>query len=564
MKQPKVTICMPVFNGGHYFRAALESALAQDYENLEILVVNDGSTDGGETEYIALTYGDRIRYVWQQNRGVGGALNTAIDRMTGEYFAWLSHDDIHLPNKTSAQIAFLHRLGRPRACLFSDYELIGPEGDSITTVRLPVGRIRRNPRLPLFNGLINGCTILVPAEIMREFAPFDENRRCTQDYDFWNRVLTHHEFFHQPEVLVRYRVHPGQGTHTSQAVNEGDVLWQEMLDSRNEVERAQMFGSGRRYFSYLASFLENTPYKKAASYARSRAKESSQLTLVSVIIPFFNEIELTLRSARSVFMQTHENVELLLVNDGSTEDVSPLEELAAQDPRVRLLHQRNSGPGAARNAGLMYMRGDYVAFLDADDRFLPYKIERQLGQMQEHGALFSHTSYYVAFPGQMNGLGIWRSGKLGGNCYPQVIGSCSIAMPTVMLHRALVDEGFAFPIVARTGEDVIAWINLAQRCQLLGLDEPLSVVEWSHTSAALDIFKQIIMLGALVDALERDPAHRMHIEEIGKLRAALRSIARNWNKSSLMFDEVNNVDAMIREACQPVFNFKNEHGGRNL
>src|SRR5579872_6915564 len=119
-----VSICMPVFNGGQYFKIALDSALAQDYPDVEIIVVNDGSTDDGETEKIALEKRDRIHYIHQENRGVAGALNTAISNMTGEYFAWLSHDDIHLPHKTSSQIAFLARLGRPDACLFSDYDLI--------------------------------------------------------------------------------------------------------------------------------------------------------------------------------------------------------------------------------------------------------------------------------------------------------------------------------------------------------------------------------------------------------------------------------------------------------
>src|SRR4051794_3824327 len=132
MTAPRVTICMPVYNGGSYFKLALQSALAQDYGNLEIVVVNDGSTDAGGTEQIALSYGDRVRYFAQENRGVAGALNTALSQMTGEYFAWLSHDDLHLPHKTSSQIAFLRRLGRSRACLFSDYDLIGPGGELIS------------------------------------------------------------------------------------------------------------------------------------------------------------------------------------------------------------------------------------------------------------------------------------------------------------------------------------------------------------------------------------------------------------------------------------------------
>jgi glycosyltransferase involved in cell wall biosynthesis len=519
---------MPVFNGGHYFRYALDSALAQDYPNLEVLVVNDGSTDEGETERIAVAHADRIRYIRQENYGVAGALNTAIRHMSGEFFAWLSHDDLYLPHKTTAQLAYLDRLGRPFACLFSDYDLIGPRDEHIAAVRLPAERIRWNPRLALLNGLINGCTVLIPAAIMREFGPFDEALRCAQDYDLWNRILARHEFFHQPEVLVRYRLHPGQGTHTPRAVSEGNAVWKAMLDSRSEVERAQMFGSTRGYFGSLATFLKETPYQEAAAYARARATDAGASVLVSVVIPFWNEVALALRAARSALDQTHHLVEIVLVDDGSTEDITSVAALAAADPRVRLLRQPNAGPAAARNSALGAAQGDYIAFLDADDQFLPQKIERQLDQMQHHGALFSHTSYYVAYHGRPQGLGLWHSGEVGGMCYPQIIGTCPIAMPTVMLHRLLVDEGFAFPIDLRVGEDVLAWIDLAMRHPLLGIDEPLSVVEWSDTSSALNQAKQVQGLSGIVEALEQHPVHRRHPVEINKLRRAIRAIAPDW------------------------------------
>ena len=515
MMYPKVSICMPVYNGGSYFRAALESALAQTYENVEIVVVNDGSTDGGETERIALARGDRVTYVHQPNRGVAGALNTALEHMTGDYFAWLSHDDLHVPHKTRSQIDFLGRIGRPDACLFSDYDLIGPADEAITTVRLPADRIRKNPRLPLYNGMINGCTLLMPAAIIRGFGPFDETRRCTQDYDLWNRILAEHEFFHQPDVLVRYRIHPGQGSHTPVAVSEGNILWKEMLDSRNEVERAQMFGSTRCYFSNLEKFLDQTPYNEAAAYAHERAAESTAGILISVVIPVWNEIGLAVKAVRSALDQSHRLVEVIVVDDGSTEDLTPLRALAESDPRLKLLHQENAGPAAARNCALLEVQGEYIAFLDADDLFLPHKIERQLDLMQRYGALFSHTSHYVQYHGRQ-GLGLVRSGGFDLD-YPDIIEFCPIAMPTVMLHRAVIDEGHTFPVENRLGEDVLIWTDLAMRYSPLCIDEPLSIVEWSDGSAALNQAKQLAGLQACIEALRNHPIHRRYDSLIQQL-----------------------------------------------
>ena len=99
--QPLVSIIVPVYNGANYMREAIDSALEQTYENKEIIVVNDGSRDDGETERIALSYGDRIRYCHKENGGVSSALNLGISQMKGAYFSWLSHDDKYTPEKVA-------------------------------------------------------------------------------------------------------------------------------------------------------------------------------------------------------------------------------------------------------------------------------------------------------------------------------------------------------------------------------------------------------------------------------------------------------------------------------
>ena len=78
---PLVSIIIPVYNGANYMREAIDSALAQTYRNIEIIVVNDGSNDNGETERIALSYGDKIKYFHKENGGVSSALNLGIQNM---------------------------------------------------------------------------------------------------------------------------------------------------------------------------------------------------------------------------------------------------------------------------------------------------------------------------------------------------------------------------------------------------------------------------------------------------------------------------------------------------
>lgn len=554
---------MPVYNGGSYFKQALQSALNQDYDDVEIVIVNDGSTDGGETESIALEQGARVRYFWQQNSGVAGALNTAIRHATGDYFAWLSHDDLHLPHKTTSQIEYLQKLNRPDACLFSDYDLIGPDGGFITNVALPAERIRANPRLPLLNGFINGCTLLIPMWMMREYGPFDETLRYTQDYDLWNRILRDRDFYHQRETLVQYRIHPGQDSHKPLAVTEGDALWKRMVSDLTETERANLRGSTSRYFKKLSEFLDITPYKVAAEYARSRMTPDLYVGLTSVIIPFWNEVDLAVKAARSALSQVNANVQVIMVNDGSTDDLTPLIELCNQDSRIRLLDQPNGGPAAARNRGMLAADGEYIAFLDADDEFLPTKVSRQRQLMQESGALISHTSYYVTSPEINGGTGVIRSGRFNGTVYPEIIGSCPIAVPTVMIHRSIVDGGFTFPVGSRIGEDVLAWIDLATKYLFLGIDEPLSVVEVSATSAALSSEKQALGLTNIIFALTTHPFHSKHVEQIHALRQALNSIAKEWIADGRDFDR---ADVLAKDRLKSTWmssdGFPDHDGGR--
>ena len=94
---PKVSIIIPVYNGEKYVKSAIQSALKQTYKNIEIIVVNDGSTDN--TDKVVQQFKNKIIYLKKENGGVSSALNLGLLYMTGDYFSWLSHDDIYKKNK---------------------------------------------------------------------------------------------------------------------------------------------------------------------------------------------------------------------------------------------------------------------------------------------------------------------------------------------------------------------------------------------------------------------------------------------------------------------------------
>ena len=523
---PKVSIVIPVYNGANYVANAIQSALNQTYSNTEVIVVNDGSTDNGATANICLSYGDQITYLEQENQGVAGAMNTAFKHLTGDLFCWLSHDDEHLPMKTKKQVEFLRKYGRDNFILFGNYFLMDDNGETWHESQMDEALLRKKPAIALLRGMVNGCTLMIPTGIIRKHLPFRTDLRFTQDYDMWDRLREDGEFLFQPETLVRYRIHPGQDTHNPKANIEGDKLWKWMMSRRSDTEKVMLNGSRKKYYSELASFLDNTPYIEAAAYAEECSKNVEHETLVSVIIPFYNDAEMTCRAIKSALGQTHPTIEVVVVNDGSTESVAMVKKFASKHKNVKLIEIKNGGVGNARNTGLQYAEGEYIAFLDSDDTFHPNKVSIQLAAMTEGGYMLSHTSYNVEYPGGRDGLGMVNSGVQNGELYPDLIRSCSISTPTVMIHSLLLPMGFSFPTESNLGEDIQAWLWVAARYPLLGLEQPLSTITWLDDSAALNITKGIEGISSIIRAMHTHPMHRRYEEKIAGLNKHLSDLIK--------------------------------------
>lgn len=210
---PLVSIVIPVYNGSDYLSEAIDSALAQTYPNLEIVVVNDGSCDDGATERIALSYGDKIRYFSKVNGGVATALNTAIEKMTGEYFSWLSHDDLYAPDKVETQIRALSKMKDvDRVILYGDIAVFTDDPKQASELHLPEVPPENFRCFLTTNSSLHGCTLLIPKTAFDECGVFDVGLRTTQDYELWFRLAGRYRFVHQPMILVKARRHAEQGS----------------------------------------------------------------------------------------------------------------------------------------------------------------------------------------------------------------------------------------------------------------------------------------------------------------------------------------------------------------
>ncbi len=267
---PKVSIVIPVFNGSDYLREAIDSALAQTYHNIEIIVINDGSNDNGATENIALAYGDNIRYFSKENGGVASALNVAIEKMTGEYFSWLSHDDLYFANKVEVQIGALSQMHNQSVVLYSDFGIFYNNPDNLIEVKLPSVPSEQFRYFITTMNSLHGCSLLIPITAFLECGLFDEELRTTQDYDLWFKIAEKYTFIHLPQILVKGRSHPEQGSIKMKdtALAECNNMLCGFVDklSEHEITSATRKSLSQSYAEISASF-QKRGFHQAAKHA---------------------------------------------------------------------------------------------------------------------------------------------------------------------------------------------------------------------------------------------------------------------------------------------------------
>ena len=224
--EPLVSIVIPVYNGANFAREAIESALDQTYTNTEVIVVNDGSNDNGKTREVALSFGNSIKYLEKRNGGVSSALNAGIKVMKGEYFSWLSHDDLYLPYKIKNQIDLLAGLSEKKTIVYSLASFVNQATGKQQKIQCPK-EFQSNVYGMIVGTQIHGNSLLVPAECFKQFGNFDINLKTVQDNELWLR-------FHQngvPFILldddsVVGRIH---GEQTSVVIKDSHTFEKEFF-----------------------------------------------------------------------------------------------------------------------------------------------------------------------------------------------------------------------------------------------------------------------------------------------------------------------------------------------
>ncbi len=207
-----------------------------------------------------------------------------------------------------------------------------------------------------------------------------------------------------------------------------------------------------------------------------KATPNAERPLVSVVIPAHNAAHCLMRALNSVWTQDYENLEVIVVDDCSKDATSDLlASIAEHDVRTIRL-DKNQGASAARNVGISIASGEYIAFLDSDDEWLPQKISKQVSQISENAQISfvaCHAEYISAFGATLGLLGEHRPPATGTEAWKTLLAHTFVATPCVLARRDALLKVGGFDPNLRVAEDQDLWIRLALIGEVGYLYEPL-------------------------------------------------------------------------------------------
>jgi len=262
----KVSIIIPVYNGEKYLAECIESALNQTYKNIEIIAVNDGSTDS--SEQILLNYKEKIKISNKKNGGTASALNHGIREMKGEWFKWLSADDVLYPNSIEELIREAEGLeDKKNTILYSNYDIIDSDGNKIDQFREPnynnLSKFEFNVIL-LDHFVGNGSTSLIHKTALDDYGYFDKNVGYKEDYELWLRfcLLYQCRLHLIPKILVKYRIHRKQLSQVriTKSLNQTNHI-------RNIVLNKLNFEQREKYELALKQYQKHKPISERSRHA---------------------------------------------------------------------------------------------------------------------------------------------------------------------------------------------------------------------------------------------------------------------------------------------------------
>jgi glycosyltransferase involved in cell wall biosynthesis len=239
--QKTVSVCIPTYNRKEYLKETIQSILDQTYKDYEIVIVDDGSTDG--TEQMIKELGIPVTYHWQENSGDASSRNKLIELARGKYISFIDSDDLLLPDTLERLVKVMEQ-ENGQAVVYGSYYRIDKDGEIYGKCKriLYSGNITKHLFKTIF---VHACGSMFPAKMLRESPAFDTSLHICSDYDLWLRLSTKYKFVGLPEPTFKRRRHE---TNLSKASMENCMI---------EYHVCKRFydNDGKEYISPIAAKL---------------------------------------------------------------------------------------------------------------------------------------------------------------------------------------------------------------------------------------------------------------------------------------------------------------------
>ena len=583
MNMPTISVVVPTYNYGPFVCEAVKSVLVQTQSLLEIIVVDDGSQD--DTAALLEQFGDSIRYVYQENRGLSAARNTGIGEARGEWIAFLDSDDLWHPRKIER---ISHAISvHPELCAIgSDMVLFSDKPPDPRQIDGDCMRFRHIGLRSLVYGehFSGGSGAVVKKSCFDVVGGFDEKLRAVEDLDMWVRLASKFPMARLREPLVFVRVHPTsmsakaesmeanhrlmiEKTFSSNPLLKHRAYWKRVATARMHRGVAIMYAEAGNYREALLStvrslgvcpltsghpsplvrlrmilhfLVEQARNDRSTESIDGKSNQLSRLNMavalserrapasISIIVPAYNVAQTVAQTLDSIVRQTllsqglgHEHiaVEIIIGDDASTDGTIQCVEswlaqngFASQAPeggprtwslkegvphpvRACLLEGRvNRGGAAVRNECCRAATGDWLAFVDADDCWVPWKLAVQLAHTEKYPNVDLWCSNAVDWLPQRCDLPC-ALGELKEPVSPPDITSITldsmcvsnpVASSTVMVRRDAVLEAKGFSEQYRGPEDYDLWLRLATCRRLMRIETPLCFYRQLPNSLSMD------------------------------------------------------------------------------
>lgn len=347
---PTITVIIPTYNNGLELRRAITSivmqeALLQQTCSVEIILVNDGS-DADSNALLHRLVNEfpvcRLLHMDKQS-GPATARNAGIQAATSELIGFLDADDEWPADKLSLLLPYFQS---------KNVAVAGGKIKYIIQEGLPDINMNFEDAQNRITHVHLGA-LLVRKQVFDKGLYFDTTLTFSEDVDWWLRLREHQIGIIITEATTLYYHVHGKNMSVNKSMEELQLL----KVFHNSIKR-RAGGSTLQYIPQLKDF-------------RVHQKDP----LISIILPLYNGKELVAKSLNSVLIQTYTNWELIVVDDGSTDQGA--EFVTQQYPQATIIRKENAGVAAARNTGVQHCKGDIIAFLDQDDEWLPNKLREQ-------------------------------------------------------------------------------------------------------------------------------------------------------------------------------------------